>query len=286
MSRRHLLSAVIAVAALAAGIALGAGPFDEHDDSPARGRLTATTQSSATSLDRRFVADAGANLTRRTLRGQRIAILRFPGADESTASALARRLRAAGGELTGTVTVSASALDPARSAYVDALTDRLQGSLRGTVNPELDTYPRFGQLLGAAYATTGATGFTDGQRTAAKTLLAGGLVTVTGGRRPATLVVALLGGRTDGTDGNASLVGVVHGLGGVSHGVVAAAPSGSVSLAAVRAEHWGDWFASVDGVETSVGRLATVLATARQVDRQGGNFGASGFGRLLGPEIG
>jgi len=282
MIRRNLVAVVATCSALAVGIALGAGPLSDLDHAQSDERPQSAGAggdlSRRAALDERFIGDSAAALLAKRLSGQRVAVIALPGVDADVVDGISTRIKSGGGTVTSVVRVAASMLDPGRKTYLDELGSKLVPQLKGRVNASLDTYARFGQILGSAYGGKTATGsFDAGQSTAAKTMTTAKLATVSGGKTPATLLLVLVGKPVDPT----ALTGIVHGLGGASHAVVAAGPSSSTALAALRRQGWGPWFASVDGVETPTGQVAAALVLARQVSQSGGNFGASGFGGLV-----
>lgn len=282
MIRRNIVAVLATCAALAVGIALGAGPLRDvgHAQSGESSQSAEVSPelSRRAALDERFVGDVGDTLLSGKLAGQRIAVLAFPGVSDRVLGATTARVRSAHGTVASVVRVAPSMIDPSRKTYLDHLSRQLAKRLSDRVNPSLDTYPRFGQVLGAAYAgKTRASGFDGPQTTAAEALNTAHLVSVSGGRTPATLVLVLLGRTVDPT----VLSGMVHGIGGEARGVVAAGASDSADLATLRRQGWGSWFASVDGVETPAGQVATALALVGQLTQRGGEFGASGFGGLV-----
>ena len=54
------------------------------------------------------------------------------------------------------------------------------------------------------------------------------------------------------------------------------APASRATCTALRAQPVADKVATVDGADTAVGQVTTVLALARSLKVQGGSFGASG----------
>lgn len=282
MIRRNIVAVLATCAALAVGIALGGGPLRDlgHAESSDSSQSAETSPdlSARAALDERFIGDVGETLLSGKLARQRVAVLAFPGVSDRVLDGTTARVESAHGTVTSVVRIAPSLIDPARKTYLDNLSSQLAKRLSDRVNPALDTYPRFGQVLGAAYASrTPESRFDGAQATAAEALTTAKLVNVTGGRTPATLVLVLLGHEADPT----VLSGIVHGIGGEARGVVAAGASSSADLATLRRQGWGSWFASVDGVETAAGQVATALALAGQVTQRGGDFGASGFGGLL-----
>ena len=72
------------------------------------------------------------------------------------------------------------------------------------------------------------------------------------------------------------LSGIVAGLAAVARGVVVAGPTGDASMAALRAEPPIRPVATVDGIDTPPGRVATILTLVHTVATPGGSYGASG----------
>ena len=70
--------------------------------------------------------------------------------------------------------------------------------------------------------------------------------------------------------------GLLTGLAARSRGVVAVAPTGDATLAGLAADAVTKHVTTVDGSETSAGRVAAVLGLVRAWRTPGGAFGASG----------
>ncbi len=89
-------------------------------------------------------------------------------------------------------------------------------------------------------------------------------------------MLVVLGSHVDPT----ILSGMVEGLGDAVRRVVVTASTTSGKngdLAALRTATLPEKIATVDGDETTIGRVATVLALVRQVTSSGGDFGAPGI---------
>lgn len=293
-ARRLVLPVLAAVTALAIGIPAGIWAAD-HDlteigAGPGGEGAAASTTSGESKGDAKdakpeqtaeaeFVAEAGDELMAGKLSGHKVAVLSLPGADPKTVKALTRKIKAAGGATTGVLDVRPNLLDPGRKQYVDSLATQLVDQL-GRGDADQATYQRMGQVIGETYAGTdpGET-FDQPAKTAAVALLTGDLVTAQGRPSgPADLVLVVLG---DDSQDTTAVEGLTEGLGATSKGLVVAGSAGSEDLETLRAKDWDDWFASVDGVETTAGQVAVPLVLARQTSQQGGDFGASGFGGLL-----
>ena len=95
----------------------------------------------------------------------------------------------------------------------------------------------------------------------------------------APLVLLVLGTDAGDEGSDAILAGLVQGLAAQATGVVVAgstADGGSGQLGRLRADPAGAGVASVDGIDTSAGRVATILTLQRSLTTPGGSFGASG----------
>lgn len=290
MIRRNIVWLVAVCAIFAVGVALGAGPLSDRGraDQPTWHADPAawTADNPEHTLDEAFVKAAGPALTAGRLRGQRVAVVALPGASASTLSALTTQITGAGGAIGSIIRIQPAAVDPARQTYADTLAKQLAVDLRGQgVRQSLPPYQTLGQVIGFSYAgVRPATALAAAQATSARTLVTGKLVKTTGPTTPATLILVVVGpGGRHHVDPSV-LAPLVAGIGGATRRLVAVGDSASAKdgdLAVLRAQHWAPWFASVDGVQTSVGQIATTLALVRQIGRGGGNFGASGFGGLL-----
>ncbi|MEU0316250.1 putative cytokinetic ring protein SteA [Nocardioides sp. NPDC006273] len=301
LARRLFLPLLTAVTALAIGLPAGVWAADHGltgrglseigtgagGDAGAGATVDTTSgqSSSRTETDSRqsaeaqFVAEAGDTLLPGRLAGQKVAVVTFPGADRKTVDALTGNVTTAGAEMTGVLDVRPNLLDPDRKQYVDSLATQLVEQL-GRGDADQATYQRMGQVIGETYAGRKPPAAFDKQaKTAAVALLTGDLVKAQGRPTgPADLVLVVLGEDNEVTT---AVEGLTEGLGATTKGLVVTAATGSEDLAALRANDWPGWFASVDGIESTTGQIVAPLALARQKNQEGGEFGASGFGGLL-----
>ena len=280
MIRRNVVSIVAVCGALAVGVALGSGPLSDlghADPQPAKAPADVSRQvREEASAGASFASAVGQRLLAGSLSGKRVTVVAMPGADTATTRRLSDQIRRAGGTVGNTVRILPAALDPSRKTFDDTLARQLARQFAGRVRAGQTTYRLFGQVIGATYgAHVQVSASTADQLTASKTLVAGKVVRADLGPGPGTLGLLVLGDHVDPS----VLTDLVAGVGAAFNGLVVAGDSASAhgDLRLLRAQHWGSWFASVDGIDTEVGRVATGLALARQVHRRGGDFGASGF---------
>jgi hypothetical protein len=284
--RHHLLTIVAVFLALAAGIVLGGGPLSDvgpavkaastQEDAPAAGGDLQGTYSES------FLAALGPGIVATRLADQPVALVTVPGADEQVVGALTEQVAAAGGSVSARYNLTADMVSPGQKTLVDSLGSQLVTQAAGEgVPPEASTYDRIGQLLGLAIASKEAGGAdVNGKaRSIVDSLSGAGLMTkpeeVT---RKAPLVLLVLGDDAGDPASDAILAGLAQGLAAQATGVVVAGSTadGTGQLSRFRADPAAAAVASVDGIDTTAGRVATIVTLQRSLTTPGGAFGASG----------
>lgn len=275
--RRHLVTAVALVFAVATGIALGSGPLSHEALVPATdpGPTTEQAEPGATADDLAEVAAPSLYGSRLDRRG--VALLVTPGADPEAVAGLARGIEAAGGTVTARWRAGESLVGPHDMALVDTLGSQLLEQLGSrAANPEAPAYQRMGQLVGSAIATRTGVGAAPERETLTirqgldgATLLASGA----GEARRAPLLLVVLG---DDLDDHVA-TGLVSGLASRASGTVVVGEDRDGDLAVLEEL---DTVTTVDGLDGAAGRLAAVLALAR-AEQSTGSYGASGSDGLL-----
>lgn len=287
--RRHLVALLAVVLGVAVGIALGAGPLtgavaDRFDPVESTGPASADLEPVVgDGFADEVVSAAAPVLYGEGLRGGGVALVLGPGVTPDVADDLAAQVRAAGGVVTGSVTLADALLNPQEKTLVDTLGVQLLDQVRPRdVAADLTTYPRLGVLLGLAL-TTRKPQVTAVPASSASILasLAAAELTVASDppTRPAGHVVFVLG-FDGGADRDAVIEGVVEGLSSAAVATVVAAPTDDASLERMRADvlesdAWSR-VASVDGIDSAAGRVTTVLALLGWPDTRGRAFGSSG----------
>lgn len=290
MMRRPLLVVLAMVFAVAAGIALGAGPLSTaRSPEPASPAAEESAAPPAPSDPRAAYADAlAAAVSSRLydgdeLAGRSVAVVRMPGVPDDQLAALAGQIGLTGATLVSQYTVRAELLDPARKSLVDTLGSQLAEQLSETTVPaDATAYDRVGALLGGVVATgerTGAAPATDAA-TIEQSLGSAGLLDVVQGASLRAPIVLVYLGEDAGESADQALQGLVAGLAGTARSVVvvgsAAAAADGGQLARFRADDLAPAVTTVDGVDGSAGQVTAALATARSFTDVGGDFGAAG----------
>lgn len=287
--RHHVVSLVAVLLALAAGVALGAGPLQRGDE-PERPSVAASRPADAltAAAGDDFAAAAAPALLEGRLANAGVALVVMPGADPATVDALRTRAEEAGALVSGTYEVQEALLAPGQQALVDSLGTDLVEQYAPSVDPGSAPYARLGALLARAATSTDTAGQpVDAPATSVRDALAGaGLVTVGGEaptRRPALALVVLGDDAARGAAAQRSADAVVGdllaGLRSGAVGVVAAGTTASGDggqLARLRRDGALAEVTTVDGAERVLGQVTAALALARARTGAAGSFGASG----------
>ena len=285
--RHHLLTIVAVFLALAAGIVLGGGPLSDVGPTAAtssgEGETAPAADRAQTDYTESVVSALGPATVSGRLADRSVAVVTVPGADEQVVTALTEQVTAAGGTVSARYDLSADIVDPGQKSLVDTLGSQLlTQQAEGDVAAEASTYDRIGQLLGLAMATKEAGGQdVNGKARAIVDAVSGaGLMAEPGEvaqRSPLVLVVLGTDAGDEGSD--AILAGLAQGLAVQAGGVVVAgvtSDGGEGQLGRLRADPVSAAVATLDGVDTAAGRVATILTLQRSLTTPGGAFGASG----------
>jgi hypothetical protein len=274
-SRAYAVPLVAVLLALATGVALGAGPLTDTRSSAAEPNPAAPATPTAPAYPDQFAAAVSSQLYAGRLSRRPVAIVTMPGADHATVTALTSQVHAAGGQVSGVYPVGQQLVDGEQKSLVDTLGTELSREIGVRIPRSATTYPRIGELVAVAVATPDSqSGQPDDDVIAVRqSLVAAHLLGVPHGSPvTAPLVLVLMGRPVD----QAIADGVLTGLAARARGVVAVAPTGDTTLAALATDGVTKTVTTVDGAETSAGRVAAVLALVRSWSTHGGAFGASG----------
>lgn len=285
--RHHLLTIVAVFLALAAGIVLGGGPLSDVGPTAAtssgEGQTAPAADRAQTDYTESVVSALGPATVSGRLADRSVAVVTVPGADEQVVTALTEQVTAAGGTVSARYDLSADIVDPGQKSLVDTLGSQLlTQQAEGDVAAEASTYDRIGQLLGLAVATkeAGGQGVNGKARAIVDAVSGAGLMAEPGEvsqRSPLVLVVLGTDAGDEGSD--AILAGLAQGLAVQAGGVVVAgvtSDGGEGQLGRLRADPVSAAVATLDGVDTAAGRVATILTLQRSLTTPGGAFGASG----------
>ena len=285
--RHHVLTIVAVFLALAAGIVLGGGPLSEVGPAVTAARSDQTGEpaegKAAADYNDSFVTAMGPAIASGRLADRSVAVVTVPGADEQVVTALTESIAAAGGTVSARYRLADDLVDPSQKSLVDTLGSQLlTQQSTDAVAADASTYDRIGQLVGLAVSTKEAEGtdVTGKARAIVEAVSGAGLMEEPGAvERRAPLVLLVLGTDAHDEGSDAILAGFASGLAAQATGVVVAGTvpdGGTGQLGRFRADPAAASVASVDGIDTPSGRLATIMTLQRSLTTPGGSFGASG----------
>ncbi|NMO89314.1 copper transporter [Actinomycetospora sp. TBRC 11914] len=289
--RYHVVSVCAVLLALGLGVVLGASSLsqpvlgalrsDRADLSGQVGTLTAdrdAARAQQTQSDRALAAAAPA-LVAGHLQDRSVVLLAAPDAVPADLDAVSGLVAQAGGRVTGHLGLTDAALAPDRA---DALRTLVTRVLPAGVQlpPTTDAGTLAGALLGSLVTAGKGPASSPAEVGTAFTALAdGGFLAPGAAPAPAQVALVVTGdgpGATPDAAGRAStlahLAGAVHDGGA---GTVVASRAVSGEVAAVRADHGLAEVSTVDGVGTTAGRIATVLAAGEQLQGRSGSYGSA-----------
>lgn len=300
----HLVSLVSVFLALAIGVVLGAGPLRESIGDTLTNQVDAlrrdkeNLQLAVANRDEqiqrrdRFVAEVGGSVVADQLAGARVVVVALPSAGPDAVDALAGQVEAAGGTVTGRVTLTPAWTDPDNAAFRRSISGQFVQYLDPRPPAEAGTAGELAAVLAWAVAAPdgGAVGETDPDATAVLEGLRGGdLVTVDGDVATRADLVLLATGSPDSDpavgdgepteDAATEWLPLVEALDDWSAGAVVAGPLAATEpggvLAAVRGGDLADRVSTADVADTPMGRIIATLALREQ---QSGSAGHYGFG--------
>lgn len=287
--RYHLVSIVAVFLALALGIAIGTtalnGPITKdlrhqvNDAKKQRDNLATQVKSLQGQVDDagQFASTYGSQLVAGKLTGKSVLVVSLPGVTPSMQDGIGKQVAAAGGKISGRLTITDSYLDPGQGSGISSLAT---GPSR-PVSLTLPVTPDAGKLGGAllAYVLLG-----KGQRTDLTAVVSGfsqlHMVSVDGsGIAPSSAVVVLSKGELKaGSYGAMAELDLVDALAKGGGKVVVAGDSGSATgggtvelvrgASADRAA-----VSTVDDADTAFGQVSTVLALSSALKGGSGHYG-------------
>lgn len=302
--RYHLVSLVSVFLALAIGVVLGAGPLRESIGDTLTNQVDALRRDKENlqlavgnrdeEIQRRdaFISTIGGEVVAEQLGGRSAVVVALPSAGPDAVDALVAQVEAAGATVTGRVSVTQAWTDPDEAAFRRSLAGQLVSYLDERPPAEAGSAGELAAVLAWALSTDdiAAAGEADPDAaTVLEGLRGGGLVTVDGELdERATLVLVAAGAPEPRAEGeelaalqeqSAQWLPLVEAFGATSSGSVVAGPllggdAGDV-LSAVRASDVAEAVSTVDGADTPMGRITSVLALREQLS---GGVGHYGFG--------
>lgn len=285
--RYHLVSIIAVFLALALGIVVGAtalnGPITKdlrrqvNDAKKQRDSLAAQNKQLGTQVEdaNQFASTYGGRLVAGTLNGDNVLEIVLPGTPSTMVDGVTAQVTAAGGKVSGQVTVTDGYLDPSRGTGIASLATGPAHPIGWSGPPTSDAGKLGGSLL--AYVLLG-----KGQATDLQQVLGGfselHMISL-GGKdvTPAKNVVVIGHGLPSGSYATSAELSLVTALAADGH-VVVAGDAGSAGVGGLIAAIRGDKDAraaasSVDDADTAFGQVSTALALAASAKGAQGHYG-------------
>ena len=297
--RYHLVSIIAIFFALATGIILGAGPFDERADEVVADQLASfrdrnqELQNQIVALEQgieyqeTFLQTVMPPLVDGQLDGQRILLVVTPGADDEQVDRLRDDIAMAGATVSATATIEPAWPEADSEAVLDELAAQLVDS--GTTLPEGDGYDRGAAVLAGALlaAPDDRTGDVDAEVVAG--FAEAGLATIdlvadeNGDNLEATLALVAAGTPPDDDAErvNSTLRAVMIGLDAAGNGAVVTGPASSAGdnglLTIIRDDgELRESVSTVDSTDLPSGGIAVIFAAVEQQGGDAGHYGRVG----------
>lgn len=295
--RYHLVSIVAVFLALATGLLLGSTTtaqeasqkiLDQNVQVIQRNndelRSQVKQQGDQLAGDERFAEAVGPQVLADRLKGESVVFVLAPGAEEGVRTGLDSAVKAAGGTVTGWVSLTDKFLADDQAQTVDQLAEFHKPA--GTSYPEdAGTYDKVGALLAALLVTKDAekAGHEEvGSGSVLQAFRDQGLLT-TGGKPGARATLAVVVAPAspfegDGAeDDDKALVALTAALDRGTRGTVAAGDASSAGaggfLSALRSSDAASSVSSVDAADTASGQVVAVLALNVETSGRSGHYG-------------
>ena len=276
--RYHLVTIAAVLLALAAGVALGAGPLDDNSVLAGDDGGTGSADPAIARFESGYAARTSGALLKDTLKGRSVVVMTLPGARAEETKDIRAGLEKAGANVTGEVQLTAKLVDPANRQFAEGVAQQAASDVEG-VNDEGDSYGRIGAALGRSVLGDSGKNLDTTANTISSAFDEGELVSYSAKpEKFARLAVLVAGPGRDGDGGSVSaqLAQAIDTAGG---GAVLAGPSASSqdggALAALRDSDAASQVSTVDVTDTAAGRVVVALALSREADGQTGSWGTS-----------
>jgi hypothetical protein len=278
--RYHLVSIAAVLLALAAGIALGAGPLDDtatglSDDS---GNAGTSADPAIARFESGYAARTSGALLSNQLKDRTVVVLTLPGARAEETKDIKADLEKAGARVTGEVQLTAKLVDASNRQFAEGVAQQSASDVKG-VSSAGDSYGRIGAALGRAVLGKSDQNLDTSATTIGSAFQEGKLLTFASKPKKfasLALIVAGPGRAGDAASVSAQLAKAIDDAGG---GAVLAGPSTSSQdggvLAALRDSDAASQVSTVDVTDTAAGRIVAALALAREAKGQSGSWGTS-----------
>ena len=277
--RYHLVSIAAVLLALAAGVALGAGPLDDNSVLSGNSADAGTSADPAIArFESGYAALTSGALLKDALKGRSVVVLTLPGARAEETKDVKANLAKAGADVTGEVQLTAKLVDPANRQFAEGVAQQSAADVKGVAGSG-DSYGRIGTALGRSVLGESGKKLDSTANTIGSAFNEGKLLSYAS--KPttfATLAVVISGPGRSGDAGSVSAQ-LAKAIDSAGSGAALVGPSTSSqeggALAALRDSDAASQVSTVDVTDTAAGRVVVPLALAREAKGQTGSWGTS-----------
>lgn len=306
--RYHIISIAAVFLSLAVGVVLGSTTLSGNllsglaGDKRELGQRVADTEAENQVLKARlsdadgFAGSVGPKIVSGRLDKRTVMLVTTEGAKPADRDALKKLIEASGAQVTGEVQLTKAFADPRKSDQLTEVVTRLQPSgakFPTSGGPGTLAGALLGQVLLLDKASAKPQASTGELDAAIAGLTDGGFIKASENLRAAQLAVVLTSGKATGDgagDQAATIARFATQLDRSGAGTVLAGDLGSASgvgpIDVVRADTAAtEVLTTVDNVNTSAGRVITVLALREQLEGKSGRYGYAGNAQGLAPGV-
>lgn len=276
--RYHLVSIAAVLLALAAGVALGAGPLDDNTVLSGGEGSGSSADPAIARFESGYAARTSGALLKDALKGRSVVVMTLPGARAEETKDIRADIEKAGADVTGEVQLTSKLVDPANRQFAEGVAQQSASDVKGVTDAG-ESYGRIGAALARSVLGDQGKKLDTTATTISSAFGEGKLVSYSAKPEQfATLAVVVSGPGRAGDSGSvaAQLSKAVDGAGG---GAVLAGPSTSSQdggvLATLRDSDAASQVSTVDVTDTAAGRVVVALALAREAKGQSGSWGTS-----------
>lgn len=283
--RYHLVSIAAVLLALAAGVALGAGPLSDSERIAGKSADSSSVATADLSelhgFQNAYAAKTGKALTDDRLKGASVVFFTLPGANEDQVNGLKSAFEDAGASIAGTVALEKELIDSKGRQFAEGVAQQATKGVKG-VSDKGESYTRIGSALGRAFLAKKATRRDAGASTIGSAFAEGGLIGLkTTPEQRGELAVMVAGPDKVNTDqGQGDIAtALVAAFSQIAKGAILAGPTAAGDengyVEALRADELSADVSSIDVIDAAAGRLVATMVAQRELSGKSGAYGTS-----------
>ena len=273
--RRRLLTAAFFLFALAAGIALGAGPLARPTDMLPGGDDQSAQDPALAAFEADYVAETSAETLAGRLQGRNVVLITVAGAPAQEVDRIEQALEDADATITSRPTFTAKLVDPANRQFADSVARSAALKVRDIAKGPA-SYQRIGSALARAFLDEAGAEPDEVASLIWEAFTEGDLVTGTEPDDLGDAVVMVVGGQRDASQSKV-IAELVRAIGSHAEGTVLVGPATSShskgAIAALRDGPAAKIISTVDVSDSVAGPVVVALALQRDHAGEPGEWG-------------